>query len=301
MKSIIKKILFRGVYPKPFLGVRIDEGGIKERVFLKNGIHELDVSERHNIVCETPFCVAVWISEPHLILFTADRWKLKISKAGKTIASMSIKMIHRLEQDKGAVLIFQIVKARCYQLGLFHQFILIAFFFSGKRHSYSETEIYGALYSYPRKVIVTSFREKEYYNIFPMDFQGEYPESRIYLFGLKATNITVNKIIEKKRVVVSDTGAIDTGTIYVLGAHHSNSPPKIGDLSFKVMESELFGFPVPDFSSSYKEVEIINSRRLGSHFLLVGKVLNAKTENEKHCSLYHVHFFEYLQSGYKEV
>src|SRR5580658_4417699 len=161
MKSIIKKILFRGVYPKPFLGVRIDEGGIKERVFLKNGIHELDVSERHNIICETPFCVAVWISEPNLILFTADRWKLKISKAGKTIASMSIKMIHRLEQDKGAVLIFQIVKARCYQLGLFHQFILIAFFFSGKRHSYRETEIYGALYSYPRKVILTSYREKE--------------------------------------------------------------------------------------------------------------------------------------------
>ena len=107
--------------------------------------------------------------------------------------------------------------------------------------------------------------------------------------------------METKRVVVSSTEAIDSKTIYDLGAHHSKTPPSMKNLSFKVNESELLKFPVPEFSSSYKEIEIIENYKLGSHIMLVGRILNSRQLKENHSSLYHVHFFEYLHSDYDEA
>jgi flavin reductase (DIM6/NTAB) family NADH-FMN oxidoreductase RutF len=301
MKLLIKKLLFRTLYPKPFFGVRIFNGQIEEKVFLQKNSLELDVSDRHNIVCESPFCIAIWVDKDDLREFDTGKMKLRIEKKRKLIALLNIRLKKKLEQESGAILVLQIIKVRCYQLNLLHQFILISFFFSNKKHVYAEAEKYGAIYSYPRRVIVTSFKNDEYYNIFPMDFQGEFPEANIYLLGLKATNITVNKIIESKRVVVSTTEAIDTKTIYDLGVHHSKTPPKVENLPFNVEESELLKFPVPEFSSSYREIEIINSYKLGSHIMLVGKILNSKNLHHSYCSLYHVHFFEHFGSGYAEV
>lgn len=301
MKSFIQKIFFKNIYPKIFFGVRILNHRIEEKVFLKNGFRQLDISEKHNIVCQTPFCLAVWIGKSDIISFNTDKLKLSIVKKEKLIALLSITLIKKLEESSGAIFIFKIIKVRCYQLNLLHQYILLGFLFFNKKHTYHESEMYGAMYSYPRRVIVTSFRDNEYYNMFPMDFQGEYPEANIYLLGLSKTNITVNKIIEAKRVVVSTTEQIDAKTIYELGAHHSKSPPKIENLSFKVIESESLKFPIPEFSSSYKEIEIISNYQLGSHIMLVGKILNSVVLKESHSSLYHVHFFEYLQSGYLEA
>src|SRR5580658_3631243 len=166
MKAFIKKILFKGISQKPFFGVRIFNGRIEEKVFLEDGVFELDVSLRHNIVCENPFCVAIWISELNLTSFRSDRLKLKIVKGRKVMSLVKIKLIKKLEQDNGVILIVQIKNVRCFQLDLLHQFILIVFFFSKKRHTYKEAKIYGAAYSYPRKVIVASFRDEEYFNIF---------------------------------------------------------------------------------------------------------------------------------------
>lgn len=302
MKSLIKKLISRRLDPKPFFGVRIPNGQIEEEVILENAGHKLNVSNRHNIVCERPFCIAVWIGADDLSsFFEADKVKLKIIKGTKSVASLDIKPVKKLEQNNGAVFVFQVISARCYQLNLLYQYLLIRLFFTNRRHTYTEALIYCAVYSYPRKVIVTSFRDHEYYNIFPMDFQGEYPEINTYLLGLKTSNITVNKIIETKRVVVSTTDDIDSKTIYDLGAHHSNIPPTIENLSFKVRESELLKFPVPGFSSAYKEIEIIGNYKLGSHMMLVGRILNAKKITENHNSLYHVHFFEQLHAGYKEI
>ena len=301
MKSLIIKFLFKNVPPKPFFGVRILNGRMEEKVFLKNGTRALEVSNRHNIVCENPFCIAVWVNEDQLVSFNTEELKLEILKGTELVASLHIKRIKKLEQNNGAIFIFEVVKARCRQLNRLRQYILITFFSSNRRHTYKESQIYGALYSYPRKVIVTSFRNNEYYNIFPQDFQGEYPEIDIYLLGLKVSNITVNRIIETKRVVVSSTETIDTRTIYGLGAHHSKTPPRIEDLSFKVQDSELLKFPVPAFSSSYKEIEITDHIKLGSHIMLVGRILNSIQVKENHFSLYHVHFFEYVHSRYEEA
>ncbi len=301
MKSLIRKLLFKNLVNQIFFGVRIGNGRISETVYLKDGHRRIDVSERHNILCERPFCIAVWIGGNDFEAIGKKKLELHILRDGKPVVSMSLIITKKLEQNNGVILVLEIKKLRCHQLSLLHQYLLINFFFSNKRHGYKETLIYGGLYSYPRRVIVISYRSKEYYNIFPMDFQGEYPEINLYLLGLRISNITVNKIIETKRVVVSSTEEIDSKTMYALGAHHSKAPPEIGSLPFRVSESELLKFPVPEFSSSYREIEITDHFKLGSHMMLVGRIINSKKIQDSRSSLYHIHFFEQLKSGYEIV
>jgi flavin reductase (DIM6/NTAB) family NADH-FMN oxidoreductase RutF len=301
MKSLIKKVLFKKQPEKIFPAVQIQTGEIQEKAFLKSRTGKMDVSNRHNIVCQTPFCIAVWIDTQHLSLFDSDNLKLIIEKNNRLVASLNILRLFKLKESNETIFIFKITKVRCRQLTLFSQYLLLSRFFKSEKHSYLESEIYGAIYSYPKKIIIVSYKDNEYYNIFPMDFQGYYPEENLYLLGLRTTNITVKKIIETKCVVISDIDAIDIKTIYALGAHHSKTPRKIEELPFKVKESELFKFPLPEFASSYNEVEIIGNYELGTHMMIVGKIKNSKKIKENLSSLYHLHFFEYVNSNYQEV
>ena len=134
-----------------------------------------------------------------------------------------------------------------------------------------------------------------------MDIQGHITESGLYILGLRTTNLALNKIIASKKVVIGDTHKADIKTIYDLGKHSSKDPAPLETLPFSTVNSELFHFPVPDFSSSYKEVEIIRNRLLGYHMLLVGRVINTKQTDPDPSSLYHVHIFEFMDSGYKDL
>jgi len=134
-----------------------------------------------------------------------------------------------------------------------------------------------------------------------MDIQGYIPEEELYILGLRTTNVTLNKILEAKKVVICDTDTVDINTVYNLGKHSSNAPTPLVDLPFSVSESELFGFHVPNFSGSYKEIEIIQHRKMGYHMLMIGKVLNNKKRKESSSSLYHVGFLQFQKGNYSSI
>lgn len=301
MKSIFRRLLFKDLASKPFFAVNIPNGEIKERVFLINGENKLEISERHNVVCQSPFSIAVWLPTDREKDFLAVNTYLTIEKGSKLLARLSLAQTNTFSQEKGSFLVFRISGIRSYNPGFLKRYLMLKYFFSNERLPFFEAKAYSAIYSYPRRVIITSFRDNEYYNMFPMDFQGTYPEANFYLLGLKTSNITVNRIMNSRKVVVSSTDEIDSKTVYELGAHHSKEPPPIDKLPIKTRKSEIFDFPVPAFSSSYKELEIINHQILGSHCLLMGKIVNSKEEHENRSSLYHVHMFEYPNSGYKDI
>ncbi|HLK30538.1 MAG TPA: hypothetical protein VKT28_18295 [Puia sp.] len=270
-------------------------GEIKEKVFLKNSSQKTDVSRRHSIVCQTPFCIAVRLEVKSSDI---DSSVLIIEVDKNPVALLNLKLLHTLKESNESILIFQITTAECFQQGFLQKYFLLKHIFKNKKHPYLESKIYAAIYSYPRKVIIVSFKDGDYYNIFPMDFQGYYPEENIYLLGLRTTNITLSKIINAKQVAISNIDTTDVKTVYDLGAHHGTSPPKIKDLPFKIFESEALKFPIPEFASEYKEVEIIKHYNLGSHTMLVGKVVNSKKIKNHLASFYHVHFFEQANVNY---
>ena len=63
--------------------------------------------------------------------------------------------------------------------------------------------------------------------------------------------------------------------IYQLGKHH-RKPLSETRVPFGMIQSEIFGFPLPEWVNSYKEIRIADHLNLGSHMLLWGEVLNEK-------------------------
>ena len=80
---------------------------------------------------------------------------------------------------------------------------------------------------------------------------------------------------------------------------HGLTPPALDSLPFKVIESEKFGFDIPEWIFSYKEVEILKTINLGSHMLLWGKVMNEKKIKPSTGNLFHIHFLQYLHQKRK--
>jgi len=296
MNRILRKIILGYSNPQKYLGVRLKDNEVKERVIITHNGNVTDITANHSIVCEKPFCVAIMLPKEREGEVAADTVEMSILRNNKICTALQLALKDKIWENNTVVFIFEIKEAISYQISQFRQRILMRYFLREKKLTLLEGSIYAALYSYPRKVIIISYEDGNYYNLFPMDFRRYYAADNLYVFGLRVSNITLDKILQSKKLVVCDTDTVALNTIYFLGKHHSSSPPEKADLPFELAQSELYKFPVPAFSASYKEVEIINSKKIGSHMLMIGRAINQVQVRPESDSIYHIHFFEYIKA-----
>lgn len=290
MKQLLLNKLFEGQPAKQYLTISAFEDDIGEKVFFKNKGQWVDVTKRQFVVCQNPFVVGIWFEKS--ISIPSGRACLKITDA-KSIDLVKIDMeqIDMIALPKGAMLFFSLRRSSYPFIPFIHRKLLI-FYFYWQRHSkvtLKELEGFCATYLYPRKVILTCFGKSGDYNLFPMDLQGFIAEEGIFVLGLRNTNVTLKKILLSKKVVVCDVDAKEKERLYMLGAHHSSQPPKQSDLPFDFEITDVFLTPIPDIITSYKELEIIQSINMGSHTVIIGKVVNEKEKDKRVPSLYHLH------------
>lgn len=280
---------------------RLADGQIEEKVFLKKGEQNIDITMQHGMICLDPFCVAVWLREDQINTIETGAVKIQFKKGTKLNASIKVSLIEKIPTGHGELLLYKVEKVKNYQLSALHRLVFFAYFLRSKKNTYYSRKVIGALYSYPRRIIIVSYKDENYYNIFPMDIQAYIEQEGLYILGLRTTNVTLNKILDARKVVVCDTDTVDIDTVYKLGKHSSNSPTPKEQLPFGTSDSQLFGFPVPDFTGSYKEIEIIHHKKMGYHMLMVGKVLNEKKIKPSSSSLYHIGFLQYQMGNYKSI
>ena len=297
MTSLLQKLLFKGEKPKQFIPVRIGDISIKEKVIIRQGGDYLDITHRHSIVSQTPFCVALFLSAKEFNLLADDSLQMQVVAGDRTVSSLSLKKIHLIKYDDSFITLYRIVKVHNYGLNFLQREVALRLSFKNKSTNYFERKVYAGLYAYPRKVIVVSYAEKDYINIFPMDFQCFIPGPNIYLLGLRTSNITLDKIVNSRRLVVSDSASAKVDVIYSLGTHHKK-PLNVNELPFTVAASQLYKFPVPGFANDYKELELVEFYKSGSHMLLVAKTINSISTQTQHSSLHHIHFFQFDASRY---
>jgi len=302
MSSPIKNIFFKNT-PKiqTFNIVRLSQNQVEEKVYLKNGKQEIDITAHHGMICLDPFCVAIWLPLSQLSLVDPKSVKILFKKGRDLNASIKVSLIEKIPTETGELLLYRIENVKNYQISPLHRLALFAYFLRSKANTYYSRKVISALYSYPRSIIIVSYKDDTYCNIFPMDIQSYIQEEGLYILGLRTTNITLNKILEAKKVVVCDTDTVDIATVYKLGKHSSTAPTPIEDLPFATTPSELFGFPVPDFTGSYKEIEIIYHKKMGYHTLMAGKVLNEKQIKQNPASLYHIGFLQFQKGNYNNI
>jgi len=302
MAGLIKNIFFKRVQKiRTFYISRLDPNQVEEEVFLTKNDHELNITAHHGMICLDPFCIAVWLPAAQLELIDPQTVNIQFKKGSRLNASLETSLIEKVPTEKGTLLLYKIEKVKNYQLSLMHRLALFAWFLRSKGNTYYSRKVISALYSYPRKIIIVSYKDEAYSNVFPMDIQGYIAEEELYILGLRTTNVTLNKILEAKKVVVCDTDSVDIDTVYNLGKHSSKAPAAIHTLPFGTIESELFHFPVPDFTGSYKEIEIIMNKKMGYHMLMLGKVLNDKKIKPNPSSLYHIGFLQFQKGNYKSI
>jgi len=301
MISKIKKLFFKDQKITTFFITRLRPEQVEEKVFLKKDNHLIDITETHSMICLDPFCISVWITKDNAKSIDPQTATVQFIKGDKLNAVIGVSLIEAIDTEKGVLLLYKIESAKNHHLTFLHRLLLFRYFLRSKKNTYYSRKVIGALYSYPRRIIIVSYRDEDYYNIFPMDIQGYIKEEGLYILGLRTTNLTLNKILEAKKVVVCDTDTVGIDTVYDLGKHSSSAPMPINELPFYTSESDLFGFPIPDFTGSYKEIEIINNRKMGYHMLMVGKVMNDKKIKEAPSSLYHVGFLQFQNGNYERI
>ena len=297
----LRKLLFKDKIIRTFAITRLHENEVQEKVFLKNGRLSVDVTKHHAMICLDPFCVAAWLSNDEAGSIDPEKVKMEFKSGTRLNAEIGLSFIERISTPKGQLFLYKIEGVRNHQLTPLHRLALFGYFLRSKANTFYSRRVISALYSYPRRIIIVSYSDESYYNVFPMDIQGFIEEENMYLLGLRTTNLTLGKILEAKKVVVCDTDTVELETVYTLGKHSSKTPAPKSELPFKVTDSEKFGFPVPGFTGSYKEIEIIQHKKMGYHMLMIGRVINAKQIKPNPSSLYHVGFLQFSQGNYMGI
>ncbi len=294
MKKLLNKLLFGQTFFKEFPAVSIDENSITEKVFLEIDGAKSDVSKKHWLLSLEPMVFGVWFDEYVPNTNNKTDYKLSFnSKQNKPVAVLTLKFTELISENKGTLLLFEVDKSKLFYLNSLKTYLIYSLYYKKPSQSFNQFKNLAAAFSYPRKVRLVSFKKDDYFNIFPMDLVGSIPDTNRFVFGLRHTNSTLDKIIKTKKIVAAEFPSTLKDAVYKLSHHHSGNPPNLDSLTFKVIKTKLYEFPIPEIAIKYHEIEIIKTLNLGSHMLLWGEAINTVTGNEKEDNLYHIHFLNY--------
>lgn len=269
---------------------------ILEKVFLQANGRIIDVSALHWILCIEPIVFGIWLEKDTDFMAEDNGRKYQLHF---TDASLHLSFFNSVKDENGTLLLLKLEKSRIYHVPFIKTWLLFVRYFRTGGLTFKRFKGFVSAYSYPRRVRLISFRQGDYYNIFPMDLMGDISQRNRYVFGLRHTNIALAKIIETGKMVVSEVAHEYKDTLYELGKHHSSIPPPLDTLSFTTFSSKSLGFPVPTWVESYKEINILKHLDMGSHVLLWGEIASKNNVNNPVEHLYTVHFLHYLHQKNK--
>jgi hypothetical protein len=325
MKEILRKILFGTAAIREYSTVTI-ESGIRERVYLqkehsdpkdrsgtlrdRRASYPLDVSSCHFLLCLDPIVFGIWLEKEKArvldrqggySLYFRDTAFVTGRDIGKeSLAVIGLDLFDTIEEEGGmgkeggTLFLFRLKTVAISHISALKARLIFSKYYKKPGLTFDRVKAFAAAYSYPRRVRIISFREEGYYNIFPMDLLGDIPLAGRCVFGLRHTNRTLSRIIETKKIVMSEVPARYKETIYQLGSHHGSAPPPPAQLPFNVIPSGTFGFWVPEWVESYQEINVLQTINLGSHMLLWGAPAAKSTLRPPAGHLYHIHFLLYL-------
>jgi hypothetical protein len=303
MKKFIRKYLVGDIPVSEYSTVTV-RNEIIEKVYLETNKIKKDISNTHWLLCLNPAVFGVWFrKDENSTAPDKDSLSKMYFKDSETdsigVAVLELTLFDKIEEEDGTLILLKLGNVSINHLNRLKTWALYHRYYKKPEQDFYKLKSYSAAYSYPRKVRLISFKEDDWFNIFPMDLVGDIPMSKRYVFGLRHTNITLARIIETKKMVVSEIPYQFKDLIYQLGKHH-REPLSETKLSFEIIQSDIYKFPVPIWAVSYKEIKIVKTLNLGSHMLLWGEEINVRNLSSQSGHLFHIHFLHYLHQKTKE-
>jgi len=305
MGSLFRKMLAGNATIKEFSTIGIGDG-IGEKVYLQAGNLFLDVSENQWMLGLEPLTFGIWIESPenkaaldrvkeYIIYFRKVALADPRKPGRKALAIAHLNYFNRIDDETGTLFLLQITASHIHHVHPLKARLLYRKFYKKPNVNFEKLKAVATAYSYPRRVRVISFQQGEDYNyIFPMDLLGDIRQSGRFLFGMRHSNQVLEKIMDVRKLVVAEFPASYKPVIYQLGRNHSASPPPLDQLPCPVMPTRQFGFYVPEWVESYKEVRIMKTVDLGSHMLLFGEWTEDMVLKPATPRLHHIHFLHFL-------
>jgi hypothetical protein len=304
MKPYLRRILFGASEIREFVTVDADFD-IGERVYLEAGHVSIDVSRHQWLLGLDPIVMGVWIESAD-VAEAARQGECKLyfygaEKGKKAVAEMTLEFFDQLEEENGILLLLKVKRSRIRHIHPLRAWLLYRKFYKKPGFDFDRLKAYAAAFSYPRRVrIVSCEKDRDHHYLFPMDLVGDIGLAGRYLFGLRHTNVALGRMLEMEKMVVSEVPAAHKSVIYQLGKGHLQAPPRLDELPFPVASTATFGFYVPEWAESYREIRIRKTIDLGSHLLLWGEPVSFQQIGPPCPHLYHIHFLYYLYKSYNQ-
>jgi hypothetical protein len=291
MKKFIKKILYRDLQITDFISIPAPGN---EKVILKNEKNQIDISSTHWLLCLQPMIYAVWHQTDESFSKNETCTLQFVSPNSRPIAEVTTVIYDQLDLAEGRLIFLKETRCRIDHVNFLESRLLFNKFYKKKEIPYGRFKSLAAAYSFPRKVRLVSHVRDNYYNMFPMDLLGLIPETNKFVFGLRHTNISLKKIIDGGKVLVAEFPFAYKDEVFQLARHHSSSPPPLEELKLKTSKSRHFQFPYPDWCSRYYEIEVMNTKDLGSQMFMLGNIIFKEEFSKDSDALYEIHFLYYL-------
>jgi flavin reductase (DIM6/NTAB) family NADH-FMN oxidoreductase RutF len=137
-----------------------------------------------------------------------------------------------------------------------------------------------AFYIVPLPVYSLCIGSESEADIFPDDIAGSIQPGH-YFFSVRTTNPSVKKIINQKNAALCLVPFNSTSKMYSLGKHHKNGRIEIENLDFKIICSETFKIPIPEFSINAIELKVLENFQYGGYTVFYAQVVNFKQYSDE--------------------
>ncbi len=294
------------------------EDTVREKVWLQAGENVLDVTGNQWLLGLDPRVLGVWLEKKDerdklhaqtkyrmFFMDTAEAYPKANTSSGlqhDALAILELELFTTIEEDNGTLFLLRVSDCRIRHVTSIKARLLYWKFYKKPGVNFERLKAVAAAYTYPRRVRIISFKQEGGYDyIFPMDLLGDIRSAGRYLLGMRHSNQVLTRIMDEKKIVVSEVPARYKPMIYKLGRNHSATPPPVEELPFGVKTTREFGFYIPEWAESYKEIHIRKTLDLGSHMLLFGQWTSDTVLQPSSPRLHHIHFLHFLHQKHKGV
>ncbi|HEY4108853.1 hypothetical protein [Puia sp.] len=290
---------------RDFLTIGVDDN-VREKVYLRTDDQLLDVTRNQWLLGLDPRIIGIWSEQPiptsgsYTLYFRDDPASSPDTVGHHALGILKLDYVDRLVENNGNLFLFRVQSSTIHHIDGLRARLLYRKFYKKPGVDFQRLKAVAAAYTYPRRVRIISFQLEGNYNyIFPMDLLADIKTSGRYLLGMRHSNQVLKKIMDIRKIVVAEAPARYKPLIYSLGRNHSAAPPPLNELPFATLPTRNFGFQVPEWVESYKEITIDKTLDLGSHMLLCGQWKEDVLLKPATPRLHHIHFLHFLYLKHK--
>lgn len=266
---------------------------LREKVYLSANGDVWDVTDRQWLLGLDPRVMGIWATED---LGSRLFYMMHVQDGeGNVLGELKLQYADRIVEENGTLFLFRVRSTTIRHIEPLKAQLLYQKFYKKPGVTYERLKAVAAAYTYPRRVRVISFRfGAGMHYIFPMDLLADIRDEGRYLLGMRHSNQVLGRIMEAGQIVVAEAPAEYKKVIYGLGRNHSASPPPLDQLPFGVVATRQWGYYLPEWVESYKEIRIGQTKDLGSHMLLCGAWEEEVVLKPATPRLHHIHFLYFL-------